>query len=131
MRIGAISPLLATVPVKAPAKNEPFAVREDAAPQRAMKPVPPASVEMLIAVAAVEAPAEQRARTVRRANEGLDRLGRLRDAMLRGDLDAETLNGLASWVSRRGEQGDAGMQSLMEEIELRVLVELAKQDRRS
>ncbi|MEQ8442035.1 MAG: flagellar assembly protein FliX [Alphaproteobacteria bacterium] len=61
----------------------------------------------------------------------LDRLDDIRVALLTGRLSQGMLMNLRDTLSRRAEGAtDAGLKSLIEDIELRVEVELAKYDRR-
>ena len=86
-----------------------------------------ASVDALIALQGVEDPAERRKRAVARGRNALDVLDRLKLGLLDGTVDGPMLARLK--VASEGlteETGDAGLDMVMREIDLRVAVELAK-----
>ena len=98
-------------------------------------PVPPAvstvqasgSVAMLVALAA-QAPGLTRGQAIKRADGGLSALGRLHRALRSGTMPADALAELRQWTQEQhGEEGPLG--ELMRDIELRILVELAKAER--
>lgn len=85
------------------------------------------SLDALIALQGVEDPAERRKRAVAKGRNALDVLDKLKLGLLDGGLDASTLARLK--VAAEGlteESGDAGLDQVMGEIDLRVAVELAK-----
>ncbi len=86
------------------------------------------SVAMLVALAA-SAPGLTRGQAIKRADSGLTALGRLHRALRAGAMPEGALADLREWTqAHQGENGALG--DLMREIELRVLVELAKAERR-
>jgi len=90
-------------------------------------PTPTASVAMLVAVAA-QAPDAHRRPTLRRAERGLGALERLHRALAIGAVPAADLAELRDWSGASlDEQGE--LAALLRDIELRVLVELAKGER--
>lgn len=83
------------------------------------------SVEMLVAIAASD-PEARRRRTARAAEQGLDGLDRLLRADRLGGAQAPHLEAMAAWIANHEVPDDPTARSLVEDIELRVLVELAK-----
>ena len=83
------------------------------------------SVEMLVAIAASD-PEARRRRTAMAAEQGLDELDRLLRADRLGGAQAPHLEAMAAWITNHEVPDDAAARSLVDEIELRVLVELAK-----
>jgi hypothetical protein len=85
------------------------------------------NIDVLIALQAFEDPAERRRRKVAHGRTALDMLDALKIGMLDGTLEPSALHRLKS-LSGGFEQssGDPGLDSVMDEIELRVEVELAK-----
>ena len=74
-------------------------------------------------------PAERRRRSVRRGQDLLDGLDRLKAALLGGRVAVGDLQAIAGRLSERAEEsGDPRLDGLMAEIELRAAVELAKLD---
>ena len=88
---------------------------------------PAQSVQMLVTLAA--AADNGRQERAREAEEGLDDLERLHAELLAGKATRERLDRLAEWTKRRGRPPERELARLMDEIELRILVELAKQER--
>ena len=86
------------------------------------------SVEMLVAIAASD-PEARRRRTSLAAEQGLDGLDRLLRADRLGSAQAPHLEAMAAWITNHEVPEDASARSLVDEIELRVLVELAKRQR--
>jgi hypothetical protein len=85
------------------------------------------SLDALIALQGVEDPTERRKRAVKRGRNALDVLDRLKISMLDGALDTSTLGRLkAAAEGLKQGSGDAGLDAVLAEIELRVEVELAK-----
>ena len=86
-------------------------------------------IDALLMVQQVDNSAEResRRRLVRRGEELLDGLEDLRHGLLMGDIPKEKMLALAQSVrSRRENCGDPRLGALLDEIELRVEVELAK-----
>lgn len=109
--------------------------REEAAPaDGAMLPnslANPAigSVQMLIAMSAASPIEERRRKAAQRATRGLDALAALDAAALLGAPDATELASLAAWSHEPREPSEPALDGLLDEIDLRVRVELAKFDR--
>jgi hypothetical protein len=96
-----------------------------AAPASGLRSV--SSVDALLALQGVEDPTERRKRAVRNGRNALDVLDALKLKVLDGDLDQSTLGHLkAAAEGLKGTTGDAGLDAVLGEIELRVEVELAK-----
>lgn len=88
----------------------------------------PVSVEMLVALAASESPIDRRRRVATQADRGLRALERLDAEMLAGLPAVERLQELAALGPSLGEPQDPALATLLQEIELRMRVELAKHD---
>ena len=96
-------------------------------------PAAVANVDALLAAQAVPGTLEEevRKRLIRRGEDILDRLEELRHALLVGSVPKERLIQLAQMVrARRDTVGDPRLATLLDEIELRAEVELAKLQRR-
>lgn len=88
------------------------------------------SLDALIALQGVEDATERRKRAVKRGRSALDVLDHLKISMLDGGLESSTLGRLkAAAESLKQGSGDAGLDAVLAEIELRVEVELAKATR--
>lgn len=98
-----------------------------AATARMAGPVGVGSIDALLALQEVGGPLERRRKAVRRAGVILDVLDEVKLALLDGDLPPAALERLISAVKlERGEADDARLQGLLDEIETRAAVELAK-----
>lgn len=98
------------------------------------------SVQMLVALASLSAGEIRRRERIARAGRGVQALERLHRAVQAGRVDEPTLAELAEWAGRWAEEqaapgespaetaADADLTALMEAIDLRVRVELAKFD---
>ena len=85
------------------------------------------SVDALIALQEVEEPLARRRRAVARAGRLLDGLDQIKLALLDGAPAPEQLHRLASAVrEQRIGSEDPGLQALLDQIETRAVVELAK-----
>jgi hypothetical protein len=96
-------------------------------------PAAVASVDALLAAQAVGGDVEEdvRRRILRRGEDILDRLDELRHALLVGIVPKERLIQLAQMVrARRDQVADPRLAAVLDEIELRAEVELAKLSRR-
>lgn len=85
------------------------------------------TVDALIALQGVEDPTERKKRAVVKGRNALDVLDKLKLSLLDGSVDGSTLSRLK--VAAEGlteESGDAGLDQVLGEIDLRVAVELAK-----
>jgi hypothetical protein len=85
------------------------------------------TVDALLALQGIEDTTEKKKRAVAKGRRALDVLDRLKVALLDGSLDQSTLARLK--VAAEGltdESGDPGLDTVLSEINLRVVVELAK-----
>ena len=104
-----------------------------AAPASASQAAVPASavadLSALMALQGVETATERRRRAIRRGGTLLDRLDELKIAMLSGEAGEGALERLGRTLrEERPEDEDAGLTGLLEQIDLRAAVELAKAD---
>lgn len=90
-----------------------------------------ADVSALMALQGVETVTERRRRAIRRGGGLLDRLDELKLALLSGDEGQATLERLARGLREdRPEEREAGLSELLDQIDLRASVELAKAEMR-
>jgi hypothetical protein len=88
-------------------------------------------VSALMALQGVEGPLEKRRRAVKRGAGLLDRLDEIKLALLSGDGDSVALEQLARTLREdRPDDGDADLKALLDQIDLRASVELAKAELR-
>ncbi|MEN5363570.1 flagellar assembly protein FliX [Brevundimonas intermedia] len=88
-------------------------------------------VSALMALQGIEGPLEKRRRAIRRGGGLLDRLEELKLALLTGDADEGSLDQLARTLrEERTDDGDADLSALLDQIDLRASVELAKAEMR-
>jgi hypothetical protein len=107
-----------------------FSVSEEEAPHNtaaatSLRSV--SSLDALMALQGVEDPAERKKRAVAKGRKALDLLDSLKVALLDGSVDSSTLARLK--VAAEGltdGSGDGGLDTVLDEIDLRVAVELAK-----
>jgi hypothetical protein len=93
----------------------------------AAAPKATANIDALLAMQGIEDPAERRKRSVQRGRGALDVLDDLKIGLLSGNFDASTVSRLRdAAASLKSSSGDAGLDAVLSEIELRVEVELAK-----
>jgi class II flagellar assembly regulator FliX len=87
-----------------------------------------ANIDALLALQGVEEdPVERRKRSVKRGRGALDVLDDLKIGLLSGNFDSSTVTRLrAAAADLKSSSGDAGLDAVLSEIELRVEVELAK-----
>ncbi len=86
-------------------------------------------VEALLAMQDVGGPLERRRKAVRRASRLLDVLDGVKIALLDGALGAADLDRLARALrEERGSTDDPALEAVLDEIELRAAVEMAKLD---
>ncbi|MBU1376659.1 MAG: flagellar assembly protein FliX [Alphaproteobacteria bacterium] len=84
-------------------------------------------VEALLALQDVESPTERKRRSVKRAGRLLDELDGLKVALLGGELSQGQLDNLARAVrEQRAGTDDPKLEAVLDEIETRAAVELAK-----
>lgn len=90
-----------------------------------------ADVSVLMALQGVEDVTERRRRAIRRGGGLLDRLEELKLALLQGEAGEAALERLTRTLrEERPVDADAGLNSLLDQIDLRAAVELAKADLR-
>jgi Class II flagellar assembly regulator len=88
---------------------------------------PIAAVDTILALQGIEDSADQRTRGVRHGEQLLSLLDEVREGLLAGGIPRATLNKLALAISRRRESfADPKLQEVLDEIDLRARVELAK-----
>jgi hypothetical protein len=94
----------------------------------ATTPKPAATIDALLALQGIEEdPTERRKRSVQRGRSALDVLDDLKIALLSGNFDPSTVTRLRTAAADlKSSSGDAGLDAVLSEIELRVEVELAK-----
>ncbi len=93
----------------------------------ASAPKPATSLDALMALQGIEDPLERRRKSVQRGRGALDVLEQLKISMLAGSFDSTTVTKLrAAAADLKSSSGDAGLDVVLSEIELRVEVELAK-----
>lgn len=122
---------LATAPIVA--RRSPggtFTISEEAAPQPQTAAVALRTlggIDALIALQGIEDPLERRRRVVKHGRRALDALDEVKLGLLSGTLDQATMLRLKSVAAdlKQG-SGDARLDSVLAEIDLRVEVELAK-----
>lgn len=90
---------------------------------------PAAALDAILALQAVGDFREGRRRAVRRGATLLDLLEELKADLLVGQVGAGQLDALVTQLQGLRERVEPGLDAIIDEIELRVLVELAKQGR--
>ena len=106
-----------------------FTVAASDAPraQNVTGPGPIAALDSILALQGVDDSTSGRSRGLARGNQLLDMLDEVRDGLLGGGIPRATLNRLANAVGQRQDHfADPRLQSILDEIELRAHVELAK-----
>jgi len=88
-----------------------------------------APLDALLALQSVDTATEGRRRQLRRGRSLLDALDALRADLLAGRLGEGHLNQLMALVGQARERTEPGLDALLDDIELRVRVELAKHGR--
>ena len=91
---------------------------------------PATSVQMLVAMAAMEPPSERRRRIAEETDRGLSLLERLHAELAANVAAPERLRELAEWAQSFEVPDEPQLAGLAREVELRVRVELAKHERR-
>ena len=101
---------------------------DDAGPAGAPAPaVPVSGAGALFALQEVPDATAQRRKAVARASQMLDRLDDIQLGLIDGAIDRRSLSDLAAAArSARSDTGDPALQGVLDEIELRAAVELAK-----
>jgi hypothetical protein len=120
-----------TARVRSPQAAGAAFVPGDAGEMRAAAPVtrsvPIAAVDTLIALQEVPDSLAGRAKAAKRGRDMLDLLDDVRDGLLAGGVSRATLARLVTLVeTKREDFVDPGLAAVLEEIELRARVELAK-----
>lgn len=107
-----------------------FKISDTPDPPRAASvaaPGPLTALESILTLQNVDDAASGPSKSVAHGEQLLDLLDNVRDGLLSGGIPRTTLNQLANAVSRRHETfADPKLQSVLDEIELRAKVELAK-----
>lgn len=109
-----------------------FHVGEDAQTQRAgtaAHVAPAQDIGSLLALQSVEDPLLKRRKLVRRGNQLLDTLEEIKADLLVGRASEGRLNQLMALISQARERAEPGLDGLLDDIELRARVELAKRGR--
>jgi hypothetical protein len=113
----------------APGPSSPFQV-SDAGEVRASVvagPGPIGALDSILMLQGLDDSADGRSKGMAHGEQLLDMLDQVRDGLLAGGVPRATLNRLANAVSRRHDAfNDPKLQSVLDEIELRAHVELAK-----
>ena len=90
-------------------------------------PGPIAALDSILTLQGIDDSTSGRSKGLARGNQLLDMLDEVRDGLLGGGVPRATLTRLANVVSQRHEHfADPKLQSVLDEIELRARVELAK-----
>ena len=101
--------------------------RETSASAKVAGPASVTSLDAILAMQALGDPLERRRRTVRRAGQILDVLDEVKVALLEGSLSPLALDRLMSAVrEQREDTEDRALEGVLNEIETRAAVELAK-----
>lgn len=107
-----------------------FSVADTPEQERAVTvagPGPIASVESILTLQGLDDSTSGRSKSVSHGEQLLDMLDQVRDGLLAGGIPRATLNRLANAVSRRQDGfADPRLQTVLDEIDLRARVELAK-----
>ena len=107
-----------------------FSVSETSEQERAVTvagPGPIASVESILTLQGLDDSTSGRSKSVSHGEQLLEMLDQVRDGLLAGGIPRSTLNRLANAVSRRQDGfADPKLQTVLDEIDLRARVELAK-----
>jgi hypothetical protein len=107
-----------------------FAVTEASEQPRAQTvsgPGPIAAVESILTLQGLDDTTGGRSKGLTHGEQLLDMLDQVRDGLLSGGIPRATLNRLGAAVSRRQENfADPKLQGILDEIDLRAKVELAK-----
>ena len=138
MQIAGLPPtMLQALLTAASPKVERAAATMTGAPEAPAAPavIPPASlpatsVQMLVAMAAMEPPSERRRKVAAETDRGLSMLERLNDALVAGVVPPEQLRELGDWATSFDAPDEPVLADLARDVELRVRVELAKHELR-
>ena len=83
-------------------------------------------IDAILALQAVDGPLTGRKKAVRRGVSLLDMLDEIKTDLLIGRISADSLDRMAAMLSEARERSLPGLDALLDDIELRVRVELAK-----
>lgn len=83
-------------------------------------------IDAILALQAVEEPLSGRKKALRRGASLLDLLDEIKADLLVGHVSADSLDRMTAMLSQLRERSLPGLDSLLDDIELRVRVELAK-----
>jgi hypothetical protein len=86
----------------------------------------PTELDAILALQAVEDPLQKKRKAVRRGNALIDNLEALQADLVLGKVSEARLDRMLVLVRQAREKTDPDLDALIEDIELRVLVELAK-----
>lgn len=110
--------------------SETFKIADAPAESRApviSGPGPITALDSILTLQAMDDSTDHRSKGMAHGEQLLDMLDQVRDGLLAGGIPRTTLNRLANAVSRRHESfADPKLQTVLDEIELRAHVELAK-----
>jgi len=115
--------------ISRPAAGGAFALDSEAATDRVANADPvvaSSGIDALLALQAVEDPLFARRKAIRRGSNLLDTLEAIKADLLAGQVSEGRLNALMAIVTSARERGLAGLDALLDDIELRARVELAK-----
>jgi hypothetical protein len=88
------------------------------------------NIGALLSLQTQDDPIERRKRATRRSNTLLDQLDEIRVAILSGGVSRDQVSALATTLREyRDEVDDAGLSAILDDVELRAEVELAKLER--
>ena len=90
---------------------------------------PATEIDAILALQAVEDPMQGKRKAVRRGQALLDNLDALKAELLTGHVNEARLDRMLTLVRQAKTRVDPGLDNVIEDIELRVLVELAKHGR--
>lgn len=116
-------------PATARSSSSPFFVNDgggtaDSRPAAAVAPA--TSLDALLALQAVEDPLLKKKKLVRRGTQLLDTLEDMKADLLTGRVSESRLNQLMAVLGQARDKADPRLDSLLDDIELRARVELAK-----
>lgn len=83
-------------------------------------------IEAILALQAVGGPLEGKKKALRRGRALLDALDEIKADLLVGQVSAERLNDLTTMLSQLRERSEPALDAVLDDIDLRVRVELAK-----
>jgi len=102
-------------------------LQEDPHPSMIAGPGPIAALDSILALQSMEDSTEGRSRGLKHGEQLLDMLDQVQQGLLAGGISRATLNRLATAVTQRQDHfADPRLQNVLDEIELRAHVELAK-----